>query len=246
MKNCAGWLIAVLLLPLSAGAEVRTFTNKEGRKVEAELVAVVDTTAVLRLANGKEAKVPLASLSEEDQTYAKAWHEENKDKVNSRDLKLEIEKESKRLKEGEAGGGRGNRVPAGADVTDVTFKCELENLSNKKIEGLTANYTIHKRLSTRGSGGSDTSLEETSDSTEVPVLEPGKAVEFELGPERCVDYTKKSNKGPSESQREKILGVVITLMSGETEILKASEPSNFIDRLEEEAAREEARNRGRE
>ena len=73
--------VVCLLGLLLAGAEARTFTNAAGKKIEAELIGVEKETAILKLDNGRTAKVPLDSLSEGDQTYAKTWHEENKNKV---------------------------------------------------------------------------------------------------------------------------------------------------------------------
>lgn len=242
MKNRPLVTIACLLIALMSGAGARTFTNTEGKQIEAELVALEDEKAVLKLANGRNASVPLASLSAEDQAFAKTWHEENKNKITGRDLKLKIEKEVERVKNDAGAGGKNNNKN---DTTEILFKCTLENYSGKTIEGLSANYTIYKRTSTRGERGSETDTSENSDSSDVPTLKPKESVEFVAGPEVCVDFQKSSNKGAGQSQREKVLGIVITLMNGETEILKQSEPRDFIDRLEEEAKRQEARDRGR-
>lgn len=50
----------------------RTWTEAQtGRKLEGELVRVEGDAAVVRLANGTSVKLPLARLSEEDQTFVK-------------------------------------------------------------------------------------------------------------------------------------------------------------------------------
>lgn len=237
--------VACFLCSLSCVAETRTFTNNEGKQIKAELVAVEDGKAVLKLANGRTASVPLASLSEGDQAHVKTWHEENKDKISERDLKLTIDKEVERMKaDADAAGKKRGEVKG--DTTETLYKCTLENLSSKTIEGLTANYTIHKRTSTKGADGSDTVTTEDNDAADVPKLGPKGTVEFVAGPAVCVDFEKRSKKGPGESQREKVLGIVITLLKDETEILKQSDPEAFLDRLEEEAERQKARDRGRE
>ena len=64
---------------------------------------------------------------------------------------------------------------------------------------------------------------------------------FSTDPVECVDFTKKAKKGPTESQREKVLGVVITLSLDGKELLKQGYPENFVERMEEEAKRKEAR-----
>lgn len=245
MKSRVLLVAACFLYPLLTGADGRTFTNSAGKQIEAELIAVDDGSAVLKLSNGRSAKVPLASLSEEDQAYAKSWHEENKNKISERDLRLEIDKKTERLKSDRDAADKGKKDESKSDTTEVSFKCTLENLSPKTIEGISAAYTIYKRTSIRGEGGSDTMSTETSDTTEVPTLKPKGSVEFIVGPEQCVDFEKKPKKGPKESQRETVTGVVITLSIDGNEILKKSDPGDFIDRLEEEAERQEARDRGR-
>lgn len=66
-------LLWILLFPgvLPAG-EMRTWTDIQGRKVEAELIRASDTNLVMRLANGKEVDFPVARLSPSDQEYLKA------------------------------------------------------------------------------------------------------------------------------------------------------------------------------
>jgi len=58
-----------------------------------------------------------------------------------------------------------------------------------------------------------------------------------------VDSSKKGGKGPTESNRETIVGFIVIFSAGGKEFLKQSHPSNFINRLEEEEKRQEDRNR---
>lgn len=76
MKTKLPSAIRPILYTLSAvffvsSANARTWTNNQGRKIEAELVEVKGDNAVLKLANGQTHQVPLASLSEADQSFAK-------------------------------------------------------------------------------------------------------------------------------------------------------------------------------
>lgn len=232
--------------PFASGA--RTFTNTAGKQIEAELIAVEDGKAVLKLGANRKAKVPLSSLSEADQAYAKSWHEENKNKITERDVTLEIDKDTERLKKEESGkgggggkGGKGGGNSSKSETTATTFNCTLENSSSKTIEGITAAYTVYKRISIRGEGGSDTMTSETTDTINLDTLKSRDSVKFSTDPVECHDFTKSSKKGPTESQREKVIGVVITLSVGGNEFLKQSEPDNLLDRMEEEKKRQEAR-----
>lgn len=65
---------------LSAGtavAELRTFTDVEGRALQAEITAVTDDVVKLKLRSGKAAEVPLARLSDADKLFAISWKEQN-------------------------------------------------------------------------------------------------------------------------------------------------------------------------
>jgi len=67
MKTAAFILSLLMLLPLSA----RTWTNSDGKTIEADFVSA-DQTSVALIMNGKEIKYPLAKLSAADQDWIKA------------------------------------------------------------------------------------------------------------------------------------------------------------------------------
>lgn len=73
------FFIACLLFTaaLSAG-EVREWTNSAGKTISAELISLNSGDITLRMDNGREYTIPLASLSGADQEFAKAWQEEQK------------------------------------------------------------------------------------------------------------------------------------------------------------------------
>lgn len=58
-----------LFFGLSHAAEVRTWTDVQNRKIEAELVRVNGADVTLKLKDGREIPYPLAKLSAEDQKY---------------------------------------------------------------------------------------------------------------------------------------------------------------------------------
>lgn len=64
------FLFAILSLAFLSTASARTWTQAAtGKKIEAELLRVEGSTAVLRLADGREGRVEVLSLSLEDQEY---------------------------------------------------------------------------------------------------------------------------------------------------------------------------------
>lgn len=68
-------LIIAITLPSLTQAEssLRTWTNAEGKTIDAELLELNDGVATLRLENGRRYEVPLESLSEADNAYAAEW-----------------------------------------------------------------------------------------------------------------------------------------------------------------------------
>lgn len=64
-------LFCLLFVATLATASARTWTNQNGKTVEAEFVALNGETLVLKGDQGKTYEIPLASLSEADQSFAK-------------------------------------------------------------------------------------------------------------------------------------------------------------------------------
>ncbi|QQL45304.1 SHD1 domain-containing protein [Sulfuriroseicoccus oceanibius] len=71
--NTGKAVIGALALITIGWAEARTWTDVQGRKLEAELLEVTGEGVVLKLQNGRQANVPFAKLSEADQEFAKSW-----------------------------------------------------------------------------------------------------------------------------------------------------------------------------
>lgn len=65
----AFFLLATFLPALSSGAEIRTWTDVQDRKIEASLIRVEGETVVLKLKNGREVPYPLEKLSASDGEY---------------------------------------------------------------------------------------------------------------------------------------------------------------------------------
>lgn len=65
-------LILVLSACLIVSAAARTWTDVQGRKIEATLMRVEGANVILRMADGREVPYPLAKLSEEDRKFADA------------------------------------------------------------------------------------------------------------------------------------------------------------------------------
>ncbi|MFV0416082.1 MAG: SHD1 domain-containing protein [Chthoniobacterales bacterium] len=63
----------LLFLMFTGGAFSRTFTDNQGRTIEAEIIGVTAEKVSFKLQNGKELSVPILQLSAEDQTFVREW-----------------------------------------------------------------------------------------------------------------------------------------------------------------------------
>jgi poly(3-hydroxybutyrate) depolymerase len=65
------------------GEVFRNFTNSEGKTIEANLItATEENVTIKRKKDGNTFTLPIASLSEEDQTYIEEWVEKNSEKMS--------------------------------------------------------------------------------------------------------------------------------------------------------------------
>ncbi len=72
MKMKLRFLLAGLTLCTAATLQARTWTEAQsGRTLEGEFVKVQDSAVIVRTANGSTVQLPLARLSEADQTFVK-------------------------------------------------------------------------------------------------------------------------------------------------------------------------------
>lgn len=228
----------VTLLYLNiAVAEPRSFTNKEGQSLTAELITVEDQKAVLKLTNLKKYKVPIDSLSEDDQKFIKDWWEENKNNVSEMDVRLEIDKSIDRIskpdKDKSEGKNKKNKNKSSSE--EVQFTCVLESYTHRDLTDITAKYTIYKRVSTRDEDGSNTKVEETSGSATIDSLPSHEKATFETDSVLCKDESKKAWKDqPSSSRRETVIGVVVTLSANGKDFMTQGYPDNFLDKIEKD------------
>lgn len=70
-----GWVV-LLASGIAVQAEVRTFTSREGKPLEAEIVSADRSHVELKTKDGRTFRVPLDKLSDDDQLYIGIWRDE--------------------------------------------------------------------------------------------------------------------------------------------------------------------------
>lgn len=245
LRRPAALLLALALVAGSpADAEPRTFTNTEGQTLEAVLLDVRDGQAVLRLAGGRTAEVPLTTLSADDQAFARKWQEENRNRLDPDRLRLDIFRDNK-LSTSRKKNTKVSRVT-------TTYICTLDNFQPKQATGLTMEVTVFQHVTKRGDSGSTTTEEEVTETIRLGTLEANGKIEFSTKPVVC-ESVKVVGRNDG-STRTSIDGVLFELVADGKVIFREGHPENFLDRLaeeeerearaaEEEARREEARDR---
>jgi hypothetical protein len=248
MKQMIFVALGLLLGMLMSQAETRTFTNVDGRKAEGELLVVEDGSAVVRLGNDRIVKIPMNSLTAEDQSFVNKWWEENKDKLGPMDVRLTTDKKTERIertvtrpKPSAGNKPAPNQVTKKLTIDDFHYSCELKNYTRKTITGLTVEYTIYKRVIGRDKDGMKNTTEEINGNKTINQLDALGSQTFDTDVVRCEDKSESGGTGPMIWKRETILGIVVTFSIGGKEIAKHSDPDNFLDRLEEEEQREISR-----
>ena len=90
------FLLALLCsIAAMSPASGRIFTNKKGKKLDAEVVSKTETQVKLRTEKGKVYEIALDTLSEADQDYIRSWKDDAARKSELAGLKLGLVMEAK-------------------------------------------------------------------------------------------------------------------------------------------------------
>ncbi|MCP5537613.1 MAG: hypothetical protein H7A51_15445 [Akkermansiaceae bacterium] len=212
-------------------AEMHTFTNTEGKSIEAEIVGVSSGKVSLKMKGGKIYTLPFTSLSESDQAYIKDWHAQNKSNVNPGDLSLTVTKKSARVRVPRDKEKSKQGASTKLSIQEVSYQFKLSQRKATPIENIVVYSQIIKRTTTRGDDAGDPEYKEIVDVKEIESLSSKKPEEWETTPESCEDVSTKS-KTASSSSKQDVIGVIVTVSAGGKELFKKYEPSTFEKELE--------------
>ena len=139
-----------LLTPHSVA---RTFTNTEGKSIEAQIVSATDKDVTLKLPSGKTSTVLLSNLSHADQDHVKSWIEEKVPDVRVTPNFVRSNRDTN--KELDEGGGFRKRFDdkerGGRQVQVLELNVELETWDKARgVEGQLRYILVGRSLETRG------------------------------------------------------------------------------------------------
>lgn len=146
-----GWLgLFALVIGFSASAGARTFTDTQGRKIEAEIIEIIGANVTLRLPSGKSSTIPIAKLSETDRDFIALWKSTSPadagdgskgaptTPANINNL-IEIDAKKVRLEKGQK-----KKETRGESTEERwVFAVEVRNKSRAALEGLKLSYRVY-------------------------------------------------------------------------------------------------------
>ncbi|MEM9018324.1 MAG: hypothetical protein AAGC68_15020 [Verrucomicrobiota bacterium] len=136
MKKILLSLISLAVLNASNGRE---FTDANGRKIEAEVIAHSGSSVVINR-GGKEFTVPITAFSLDDQQYLKGWIEQNPNAVRAEiGFYVDLERSGKVTQRDAAGGAIDDRLK----TIPYHYEMIVFNKGPAALEGLTIRYEIY-------------------------------------------------------------------------------------------------------
>ncbi len=145
----ARWFLALLLAlaPLAADAAPRTFTARDGRTMEAEILGYKgDTLRVRRSDTGKEFKLAIADLAESDQAGIRAFLRDNpalRDTITPDQIRVEFSRSRFET-------DRSNGHFYDVNVEHWGYRIVVANLASTPLEGLRVEHLVFARLDPDG------------------------------------------------------------------------------------------------
>ena len=240
MKSPYLFLAFLIALPTISSAEPRTLTDKTGKQINAEIMAVRGDDVTIEM-NGKEYTLPMNKFSDEDITYMKEWAEENPAPAvtfKSSELSISFKKNVERIKE-EKEKKATNAKDKGSSKqskNSESYAIEVSNRVSKEIPDMQVKYTIYKFVREKVTGenkSSSESLEKIEGTSEKTTVEKLGTFEFTTEAVIAVNSEKTEKKsGGKTTVSQDVWGVVTTIFSGDEEIRVDSFPDDVARKVQ--------------
>lgn len=153
-----------------AQAEPRTFTDTQGRKLNAELIDATLTHAKIRRTDGQIFDLKLETLCDADRAYVVAWSQRRAAQapVALRIATSQFKQTAKREQS----------IAALSRTEDAGYVVTVHNDSRTALENVRAEYRIYMLDDRHGAKKSEMALKNRSGSERIALLQPKAAVDF--------------------------------------------------------------------
>ncbi len=240
--------VAVVLVGMMGmsmvGAEMRVFTNKEGKTLEAELLLVEKDKAVLKLGNGKQAKVAMNTLSDADQDFIKTWWEENKDKIKPTDVTLTLEVKTGNMKrryynnpDQEMSDGSTATVREYYYSVDRHYVGEVKNISGKDLKNVSMKYTMYIAHNRGERAMGMPPIKRIEITRDIELLRNAAIETFETEKVTTSSTSRENAASGADTNPSNLLGITVTLSAGGKEFLTVHDPEKLPELIKMKEAK---------
>lgn len=224
-------IIPLILSILAAGfcqaAEFRTFTDAQGREMDAKITRVSGEDVYIERRDGLSTRVAISIFSQEDQDYIRKWEELNF--LKSGVIKVRFSEEESDSNTSSGGGIKETRYEAGYEII-------IENTSTRDLKDIHIEYLMLKfgdRVAAKKR--SEGKFERQKGKLKLPSLaqreearlatETFRMLETELEPGWVWAG---GEGGKARESKDKLEGIWVKIYSGDTLILEDARPETMM------------------
>lgn len=232
-------LVPILaLLPPLLRAEMRTLTDKQGRTLQADVIAVSGDQVEIRRADGQLFKLPLANLSDADQQALKKWAADQPTKPaplppGALDVQMargmfdvERRKEDATLSDGKV---RKDAISISEEKWGYTIT--INNRSDQTLTDLRADYVLFATVDDPDTRGQKDDMRRKAYRSTIKELPAHGRTEFRTEPVLVVKTQLPGNIRYSGSgtgrTREQLYGIWIKIYRGGELVYEAATPDKL-------------------
>lgn len=219
------FLLSLLLFMASLSyGEIVTLHDKEGRKVDAEVLSLTKGQLKLKRKDGKTFHINISSLSETSQSLVLEQIKSKANMISEKSLKVSY-KEKSIAKRDENSEARSN------EITETIIEITLENRGKNALDGLVLEYTIYYVEQRMGRGAKDFSRDRSfQGKLDIPKLDPKSKVKLETKSIELWESSMNDNfmpsRGDEDSARDEIVAQWIRIKNGNTILFEHSYPKD--------------------
>jgi len=226
-------LLFLIISSVSAYAYPRTFTDKQGRTMEAELVGVVGTQVSIKRADGAVFNVDPSIFCEEDEEFIRVWMlRKLSDQDNLLTTSAKYSKTSPREATTEDIKGLDDQYIT-FEIWEAMYKVKLENESDLTLKGFRAEYRIHiLRSDLAAEKRNQGKPQIVSGELDIPPIAPHSDFEFETVKAKMLNSELKKGVvwtgGGDRESEDQIEGFRIRIYYKDTLLIDWANPTSLL------------------
>ncbi len=219
MRAFVAWAILAILAP-GARAEMRAFTDTQGRSITAEIVDTTVSTVRIRRDDGRIFEIAKNTLSREDRDHLEAWELKRAFifggvEIRARRVRLESDRAQSRTRK---------------EKNDIwCYKVAVTNESRANLDGLVAEWRVFHIDDSPGKEKGELKLQRKQGATPLGTLGPGDATEFQTSALELQTLVLRSKSNP-RTIKDSLEGVWIRIMRGSEILAEHANPTSLPKR----------------